>query len=80
MPAKILKRAEKFSEKKLRGSLKRVKAVPKATKAAVDAVRKKVNSGVKELSSVDIRKTVAGVLRKLDPRALKKYMSFKKKR
>ena len=80
MVAKILKKAERFSEKKLRGSLKKVKALPKATKAAVDSVKKKVNSGVKELSTADIRKSVVSVLRKLDPRALKRYASFKKKR
>ncbi len=78
MPAKILKKAEKFSEKKLRGSLKRVKAVPKATKAAVEAVKKRVGT-VESLTTAEIRKIVSGVLRKLDPRALKKYLSFKKK-
>ncbi len=79
MPAKITKKPQNFSEKKLRTSLKKVRAAPKATNAAVAAVKKKVNSGIKALSTVDIRKTVAGVLKKLDPRALKKYMSFKKK-
>jgi transcriptional regulator NrdR family protein len=80
LPAKIVKKAERFSEKKLRASLKKVRALPKATKAAVDSVKKKVNSGAKAVSTVDIRKTVVSVLRKLDPGALKKYMGFKKKK
>lgn len=78
MTAKIVKKAEKFSEKKLRASLRKVKALPKATKAAVEAVRKKV-SGVKSVTSADIRRTVAAVLKKLDPHAHKKYTAFKKK-
>ncbi len=80
MVAKIIKKVEKFSEKKLRASLKKVHAVPKATKVAVDAVKKKVGSGVKAVETADIRKIVSGVLKKLDPKALKKYLSFHKKK
>ena len=80
MVVKIIKNAEKFSEKKLRASLKRVHAVPKATKAAVDAVKKRIHSGIKTMTSTDIRKIVVGVLRKLDPRALNRYLGFHKKK
>ncbi len=78
MPAKILKKAERFSEKKLRASLKKVRAVPKATKAAVEAVKMKVGKA-ETLTTAEIKRIVSGVLRRLDPRALKKYVSFKKK-
>lgn len=78
MPVRIIKKAEKFSEKKLRTSLKLVHAMPKATKAAVTAVKKKVRSGIRTMTTADIRKIVAANLRKLDPRALKKYLSFHK--
>lgn len=80
MVVKIIKKAEKFSEKKLRASLKRVHAMPKATKAAVEAVKKRLHSGIKTMTTTDIKKTVAGVLRKLDPRALKSYIRFHKKK
>jgi transcriptional regulator NrdR family protein len=80
MVVKIIKKAEKFSEKKLRASLKRVRAVPKATKAAISAVRKRIRSGIKTMTTTDIRVIVVGALRKLDPRALKRYLGFHKKR
>ena len=76
---KIIKKAEKFSEKKLRASLRMAHAVPKATQAAVGAVKKKVRSGIKTMSTADIRGIVVSVLRKLDPRALKRYARFHKK-
>jgi 2-phosphoglycerate kinase len=75
---KIMKRAQEFSEKKLRASLKKAGAVPKAAKAAVDAVRAKIRKRTLK-TTADIRRTVAGVLRKLDPRAHKRYMHPRKK-
>jgi transcriptional regulator NrdR family protein len=79
MVVKIIKKAEKFSEKKLRASLKKVRAVPRATKAAVEAVKKRMR-GIKSMTTADIKKIVSGVLRKLDPRALKRYASFHKRK
>jgi len=76
MPFRIIKKAEKFSEKKLRGSLKHVKASPKAIKAAVSAVKKKLHDN---MTTNEIRKIISGVLKKFDPRALKKYVKFRRK-
>jgi hypothetical protein len=77
MPIRIIKKAENFSEKKLRASLKRIHAMPKATIAAIGAVKKRLHNN---MTTLDIRKTVTGVLKKLDPKALKKYLSSKKKK
>jgi transcriptional regulator NrdR family protein len=77
MAIKIIKKTENFSEQKLRASLKRVGAIPKATKEAVAAVRKKLRNG---MSTLDIRKIVTAVLKKHDKRAHKKYLSFHKKK
>ena len=74
---KIIKKAQEFSEKKLKSSLKKVHAVPKAVKAAVSTVKKRLHKG---MTTEEIKKTVSGVLRKLDPRAWKKYVSFGKKK
>jgi len=76
MPIRIIKKAENFSEKKLRASLKRIHAMPKATAAAVGAVKKKLHNN---MTTLDIRKTVTGVLKMLDPKAMKRYLAFKKK-
>ncbi|MEW6036137.1 MAG: hypothetical protein AB1529_05980 [Candidatus Micrarchaeota archaeon] len=76
---KILKKAQAFSEKKLRASLKRAHAVPKAAKASVVAVKDRLHKGLIKSTS-DVRRTVGNVLKKLDPRALKSYMKFRKKR
>ena len=74
---KIRKKEEVFSEKKLRASLKKAGAIPKAIKAAIEAVKKRLKKG---MSTADIRRIVNNVLKKLDPKALKKYTLFKKKK
>jgi hypothetical protein len=76
---KIIKKTQNFSEKKLRASLKKAHAVPKAVAGAVVAVKNKLHNGTIK-TSADIRRTVAGVLKRLDPRALKKYMGFQGKK
>jgi uncharacterized protein YpuA (DUF1002 family) len=75
---KILKKAQEFSEKKLRWSLKKAGAVPKAMASAVGSVKTKLKKGAIKTTS-DIRRVAGSVLKKLDPRAWKKYMKFKKR-
>ena len=76
MGIKVVKRGDTFRETKLRASVKKSGAKPAAVSAAVAAVKKKLYSGI---STLEIRRIVTNVLKKIDPRAAKHYASSKKK-
>jgi len=72
---KLMKRGDTYKPAKLAASVRKAGASAAMTKKVLKLVR--VRDGMTTLA---LRKQVTLLLRKLDPKAAKKYISYKKKR
>jgi len=72
---KLIKRGDTFKPSKLRASVSKAGATKKVQDAVLKSV--KVHSG---MSTLNLRRQVTAILRKLAPKVAKKYAKHKKKK
>jgi len=72
---KLIKKGDTYKPEKLEASLLRAGASRETAKKIVDSVQ--VREG---MSTLELRNQVIAKLRELDPKAAKKYESYKKKK
>jgi len=72
---RLIKRGDTFKLSKLRASVRKAGATKKVQDAVLKSV--KVRSG---MSTLELRRQVTKILRKLAPKVAKKYAKYKKKK
>lgn len=71
---KLMKRGDTYRPEKLAASVRKAGASEETAKKVVASV--KVREG---MSTLELREQVTGLLQKLDPKAAKTYISYKKR-